>query len=390
MNDIHTNCGITPEHKRSATLDQQPTPAPSGPAQSESLPVGRISDEEVKRATPQCWTKNHAREDGTFDEDKYAAGYNACVEPTPTPPQPAPEPAEGYWECQRCGEQVPPSHVTYAEHHDGQCGGACEWVDVKPDMGIPTSPAPDRHEASRAAFEAHYPFHDCVMKRGLWEAWCRALDHAAQEQPKDKGQISDGYHTFDELYEHRCSLFLALMASNPAISWASTLHDDGSSFDGWFIAGMNLPTGAVTYHLPAGMWSLACETKATILERAPKWDGHTAADVVKRLQAWVSEAEPTQGSAEDWTAERWHDIITKDPCKATSVARHLSIECSELKEDVANLRTQLTAEHGDVEKMREALEAAEQYLVERGVEVRGTVGRTKILPMIREALGKTE
>lgn len=101
-------------------------------------------------------------------------------------------------------------------------------------------------------------------------------------------KMSDGYHTFEELYDHRCTLFLALMKAVPEIAWISKLHDDGSSFDGWFIAGMNLATGTVTYHLPAGMWSLACETGAKPLERAPKWDGHTSADVVKRVQTWIA------------------------------------------------------------------------------------------------------
>jgi hypothetical protein len=106
--------------------------------------------------------------------------------------------------------------------------------------------------------------------------------------PCETGQVSDGYHTFNELYEHRCSLFLALMNAIPEVAWISTLHDDGSNFDDWFIAGMNLSSGTVTYHLPARMWSLACKTGAKILERAPKFDGHTSADVIKRLQTWVS------------------------------------------------------------------------------------------------------
>lgn len=106
--------------------------------------------------------------------------------------------------------------------------------------------------------------------------------------PCKTGEISDGYHTFDELYEHRCTLFLALMKSLPAISWVSTLHDDGSSFGDWFIAGINLSIGTVTYHLPAGMWSLALKTGAKLLDRAPKWDGHTSDDAVKRVQAWIA------------------------------------------------------------------------------------------------------
>jgi hypothetical protein len=110
----------------------------------------------------------------------------------------------------------------------------------------------------------------------------------ASEQPKVTGETSDGYHTFNELYDHRCTLFLALMQSAPALSWISTKHEDGTSWDGWFIAGMKLPTGDVTYHLPARMWSLACETGAAILETGFHWDGHTSADVVKRVQAWIT------------------------------------------------------------------------------------------------------
>jgi hypothetical protein len=106
--------------------------------------------------------------------------------------------------------------------------------------------------------------------------------------PCKTGEVSDGYHTFDELYEHRCTLFLALMQAHPDRSWVSTKHNDGSKWDGWFVAGMRLPTGDVTYHLPAGMWSLACDTGATCMERGHPWDGHTSADVVKRVQAWIA------------------------------------------------------------------------------------------------------
>ena len=114
--------------------------------------------------------------------------------------------------------------------------------------------------------------------------------------PCKPGEVSDGYHTFDELYEHRCTLFLALMKAHAPLAWISTKHHDGSEWEGWFIAGMRLPTGDVTYHLPAGMWSLACETGADVLTRGHEWDGHTSADVVKRIQAWLvlSNAERSQ------------------------------------------------------------------------------------------------
>src|SRR6267142_6419394 len=73
-----------------------------------------------------------------------------------------------------------------------------------------------------------------------------AEPHASMEIEAES--VSDGYHTMDELYEHRIRLYLALvkiydnyitpMACH-VVCWKSKLHDDGSSFDGWFILGMS-------------------------------------------------------------------------------------------------------------------------------------------------------
>lgn len=102
----------------------------------------------------------------------------------------------------------------------------------------------------------------------------------------DTGNISDGYHTFDELYDHRCHLFAALMRSNPSIAWRANNHDDGEMYEGWFVCGMHLPAGDISYHLPAWMWQMLDGCGITTTLRAPKWDGHTAANVVERLAAW--------------------------------------------------------------------------------------------------------
>lgn len=105
----------------------------------------------------------------------------------------------------------------------------------------------------------------------------------------DPGKVSDGFHTFDELYDHRLGLFAALMLSNPEISWISPLHDDGSRIKGWFIAGMNLPTGPITYHLPNQYLEHLNAGKIKYLNRAPEFDGHTSQDVLQRLADWVDE-----------------------------------------------------------------------------------------------------
>lgn len=108
--------------------------------------------------------------------------------------------------------------------------------------------------------------------------------------PCSVGQVSDGFHTFDELYDHRCLLFLALMQSHPEQSWFSWLHSDGGSFQGWFIAGINLNGKQISYHLHEKYWNLACQTEAELRERAPEWDGHTSDDVLNRISEGISQS----------------------------------------------------------------------------------------------------
>lgn len=103
-------------------------------------------------------------------------------------------------------------------------------------------------------------------------------------------EVSDGYHTFDELYEHRITLYIALCREiskrydkQPInAAWRSKLHSDGSSFDGWFILGLFKAKGAqITYHLPESKWE---ETSfADTLDRAPEYDGHASEDVLTRI-----------------------------------------------------------------------------------------------------------
>lgn len=104
--------------------------------------------------------------------------------------------------------------------------------------------------------------------------------------------VTDGYHVGRELYHHRCLLFIALMRSNPKISWRAKKHSDGTMPPDWFIAGMNLPTGQISYHLPVlldtgWLWEMLDNCGIATTDKAPEVDGHTAADVVDRLSLWA-------------------------------------------------------------------------------------------------------
>jgi hypothetical protein len=116
---------------------------------------------------------------------------------------------------------------------------------------------------------------------------------------EDTNKISDGYHTFGELYEHRITLFIALCKElhrereratreggmvRYIKTWRSKLHSDKTSFEGWFVLGIGKDAGdQITYHLPMSKWD---ETSfAETLECAPEFDGHTSNDVLERLKS---------------------------------------------------------------------------------------------------------
>ena len=106
----------------------------------------------------------------------------------------------------------------------------------------------------------------------------------ASEGPKITGQISDGYHTFDELYMHRAMLFLRICRDHKDISWKSKKHADGSMYEGMFICGVETPLGQATYHYNIDpyfdMFSDIAE-----LEKAPQWDGHTPDEALIRIMS---------------------------------------------------------------------------------------------------------
>lgn len=99
-------------------------------------------------------------------------------------------------------------------------------------------------------------------------------------------EITDGHHTFGELYDHRRALtaVLAAAAAPMGDAWRSKAHhpDDDPMFEGgYFIVGIELPTGTITYHYKLSHW----DDFVAVPERphAPKWDGATPGDTVTRL-----------------------------------------------------------------------------------------------------------
>ena len=96
--------------------------------------------------------------------------------------------------------------------------------------------------------------------------------------------ISDGYHTFGELYHHRAILFSIICNTYKEKAWKSKLHDDGTMFgedDEMFIVGVETPEGQYTYHYHTDpYWDIF---KVKELDYAPKYDGHKPSDITRLL-----------------------------------------------------------------------------------------------------------
>lgn len=98
--------------------------------------------------------------------------------------------------------------------------------------------------------------------------------------PGDAGNVSDGYHTFNELYDHRNALFVNIVLAHPDMAFKTWKDHDGHKQDGWCIVGLNTPHGQISYHLRAGYWHILDIRK---IEYNADYDKHDGGDVIARL-----------------------------------------------------------------------------------------------------------
>lgn len=113
----------------------------------------------------------------------------------------------------------------------------------------------------------------------------------------DVEKISDGYHTFADLYEQRLILSAALAKNNP-YAWKSKRHEDGSVpfGGGWFIMGFDTVEGCYSYHYELKDWDLfQCKE----LDKGKPWDGHTSRDVRRLLSIPAAVSAPQWISVKD-------------------------------------------------------------------------------------------
>ena len=114
-------------------------------------------------------------------------------------------------------------------------------------------------------------------------------DEVMLEKGIDKGEVSDGYHTFNELYEFRkaynAALFNNFNYQGLYDVHKSEYHHDGEKCfgGGWFIVSAILPGGQISNHYEMKDWDLF---KIPSVEKALyEYDGHTGQDVLDRLKS---------------------------------------------------------------------------------------------------------
>ena len=127
------------------------------------------------------------------------------------------------------------------------------------------------------ATEAFEYYYDEILKQGEYTDYI--------------GNISDGYHTFNELYEYRllynAALFNEFAEKGLYEVHKSKRHSDGEIPFGdtnWFIVMAELPTGQISNHYEMKDWDLFHIPEK---EKANVWDGHTPKDVSERLRNFL-------------------------------------------------------------------------------------------------------
>lgn len=158
----------------------------------------------------------------------------------------------------------------------------------------------------------------------------RIIDSLQKEQI-DMGEVSDGYHTFNELYYYRMLYNAAFFNLLPK-EWVnkSKRHHTGEECfgGGWFIVMANLPTGQVSNHYELKDWDLF---KVPEKEFADEWDGHSPQEAAERIKNYLQQEQPQVADASKMDQTEldmeavsfcYDNGINISPRQAKNIARH--------------------------------------------------------------------
>ena len=158
-----------------------------------------------------------------------------------------------------------------------------------------------RHDIAQL-FNRSSNAHSASRSETITEAM-QLIDQYAYEYAKVTGDTSDGYHTFNELYEYRM-LYNALLFNEWAKQGLYNVHKSNKHSDGqfcfgggWFVVSADTPAGQITNHYEDKHWN---KFKISHRPTAVEWDGHTPEQAAKRLAA-LTELSPHRATKDGET-----------------------------------------------------------------------------------------
>lgn len=191
-----------------------------------------------------------------------------------------------------CGKELTITFCSNSGYFMKEDGGTFLWTDKMIERY-----ADIRKERDRCLTDLQYWFdHYCVLPDGYNPI--NVLEKKTNKDMNenntkvDMGEVSDGYHTFNELYEYRmlynAALFNEFAKQGLYDVHKSRKHSDGEHPFGdsnWFIVMAELPTGQISNHYEMKDWD-----KFQIPEKplANKWDEHSPKDVADRLTSFTT------------------------------------------------------------------------------------------------------
>lgn len=183
-------------------------------------------------------------------------------------------------------------------------------------MNDETPPMP----ATEAEWVAHWAFYKLTVKERNYERdrYDRlVIQNGLLMDVIRSGEMTDGHHTHNELYEQRmlynAALFNEWFLHREHDVHKSVRHSDGNlcfgdliESGGYFIVVATLPTGQISQHYKLEAWNLF-----RIPERPlpAVWDGHTPAEAIQRLQEFLAGPKPSTCRADRWKAQPAYEGI---------------------------------------------------------------------------------
>ena len=106
-----------------------------------------------------------------------------------------------------------------------------------------------------------------------------------------KSNLTDGYHTMEELYEHRYLLYINLALSLKQYAYIAEANQNGEKWGDSFILGIHIEEGMqISYHIP-NKYRHLCDfvNPLDIYHLDTIWDGHTPQNVLERLELMLTD-----------------------------------------------------------------------------------------------------